>query len=184
MTINLFESCDIGLKRGSIVLAPHSINWATAYSFECSRIYEVMSAYLPQLKLHHIGSTAIKAIVAKPVIDILGEVDVISSVDQFEQIFKNLGYEYKGEYGIHGRRYLTLYSLNKEIAYVHLHIFENGSKEFTSHLRFRDVLNKNEELRLEYEALKLFLVESKIPRSEYSRAKADLINKILNSSEI
>ncbi|MBC7714830.1 MAG: GrpB family protein [Rhizobacter sp.] len=183
MTTNLFDSCDIGLKRGSIVLSPHSKNWATAFSFESSRIYEVMDAYLPELKLHHIGSTAVKGIVAKPVLDILGEVKKISSVDQFEQIFKNLGYEYKGEYGIPGRRYLTLYSLNKEVAYVHLHIFENSSKEFQTHLDFRDILNQNEELRLEYETLKLLLVESKIPRSEYSDAKADLINKILNSSK-
>lgn len=183
MTINLFESFDIGLKRGAIFLAPHSKNWATIYTLESARIYEFMDAHLPQLKLHHIGSTAIRDIVAKPVLDILGEVDVITSVDQFEQIFKKFGYEHKGEYGIPGRRYLTLYSLNKEIAYVHLHIFESGSKEFKSHLRFRDILNKDEELRITYETLKLLLVESKIPRSEYTNAKADLINKILNSKE-
>lgn len=183
MTTNLFQSCDIGLKRGDVVLSPHSKNWATIYALESSRILEMVAAYLPELKLHHIGSTAIKDIVAKAVIDILGGIDNIKSIDQFEQIFKNLGYEYKGEYGIPGRRYMTLYSLDKEMAYVHLHVFEKNSEEYKKHLLFRDILNQNEELRLEYQFLKQMLVEQKIPRSEYSDAKADMINKILSSKK-
>ncbi len=183
MTINLFNSCDIGLKRGDIVLAPHSKNWATIYTLESSRILEVVAEHLPQLKLNHIGSTAIQDIVAKPIIDILGGVDSIVTMDKYEQIFKNLGYEYKGEYGIPGRRYMTLYSLDKEIAFVHLHVFELNTLEYKNHLLFRDILNKNEELRLEYQFLKQMLVEQKIPRSEYSGAKADLIKKILSSSK-
>lgn len=184
MTTNLFQSCDIGLRRGEVVLSPHSKSWATIYSLESSRILEVVGGYLPKLKLHHIGSTAIKDIVAKPVIDILGGIDDIKFIDQYEQIFKNLGYEYKGEYGIPGRRYMTLYSLDKEVAYVHMHVFEDKSVEFQKHLMFRDILNQDEELRFEYQFLKQMLVGQKIPRSEYSDAKSDMINKILNSAKI
>ncbi len=180
MTTNIFNSCDIGLKRSEVRLVPHSKSWATIYSLEALRILEIMTPYLPKLKLHHIGSTAIKDIVAKPIIDILGEVDDIKTLDQYQQQFKSLGYEYKGEYGIPGRRYLTLYSLDKEIAYVHMHIFEKTSDEFKSHLKFRDILNKDEELRLEYQMLKQLLVSQNIPRGEYSNAKADLIKKILS----
>ena len=183
MTTNLFNSCDIGLKRGEVILSRHSKNWATIYTLESSRILEVVEAHLPKFKLHHIGSTAIRDIVAKPVIDILGEIDDIKSVDENEQIFKNLGYEYKGEYGIPGRRYMTLYSLDKEIAYVHIHVFESKSEAFQQHLLFRDLLNHDEKLRLEYQNLKQMLVEQKIPRSEYSSAKAEMINKIIKSAK-
>jgi GrpB-like predicted nucleotidyltransferase (UPF0157 family) len=47
-------------------------------------------------------------------------------------------------------------------------------------LKFRDVLNENEKLRAEYEALKLSLVKDGIARSNYSAAKASLISSILN----
>lgn len=181
MTID-FSSYNIGLKRGEVALVPHNSEWSSLFLLESSRILSTFNAYLPKLKFHHIGSTAIKDILAKPIIDMLGEIDDIESIDQFRQIFIDLGYEYKGEYGISGRRYLTLYDTKKEVGYVHIHIFESASEEIKKHLLFRDLLNANAELRLEYQKLKLSLVGSNIPRSEYSPGKAELITRILNSS--
>lgn len=52
------------------------------------------------VQIHHIGSTAIKGIYAKPVIDILVEVENINNVDNYNEEMKSLGYIPKGEYGI------------------------------------------------------------------------------------
>ena len=42
---------------------------------------------------------------AKPIVDILGGVDSLQDIDAKKSIFESLGYEFKGEYGISGRRY-------------------------------------------------------------------------------
>jgi GrpB-like predicted nucleotidyltransferase (UPF0157 family) len=178
MTIN-FSLYDIGLNHQELILTPYKENWAKAFSLESTRLLATLNAYLPQLKFHHIGSTSIPGLAAKPVIDIMGEIDNISAIDQFEQIFKDLGYEYKGEYGIPGRRYLTFSSEDKKTVYVHLHIFESASVEVKKHLLFRDILRKNEKLCSEYQDLKLSLVEKGLSRAEYTEAKSDLIYRIL-----
>lgn len=180
MTID-YHAYDIGLNVTDVFLQPHSPKWAEVYFLESTRIFNIASAHLPELKLHHIGSTAIKGISAKPIIDILGEVQSVQSMDQYRQIWDTLGYEYKGEYGIPGRRYMTLYNEVKTEAYVHMHVFETDSEIFKTHLMFRDILNDNEDLRLEYEVLKQSLVKNKTPRSEYSPAKAEFITRVLTS---
>ncbi|EJW91927.1 protein belonging to Uncharacterized protein family UPF0157, partial [gut metagenome] len=57
------------------------------------------------LAIYHIGSTAVKGLWAKPIIDLMPVVKEIKSVDIHEQEFEALGYECKGEYGIAGRRF-------------------------------------------------------------------------------
>lgn len=182
MTID-FSQYNIGLKRGDVVLVPYSKKWAELFTIESDRLSLALKAYLPQLKFYHIGSTSIPGIVAKPILDILGEVDDVKQLDQFEQLFTSLGYEYKGEYGIPGRRYLTFYNEGKEIAFIHLHVFQKDSKEFETHLLFRDVLRKDEKLRNEYRDLKLSLIEKGMSRSDYSKVKSELILKVLNTSK-
>lgn len=179
MRTEKLSSFGLGLKRGEVVLSPHHKNWSEAFVWESSRIL-TSSEHLPKLQLYHIGSTAISEIVAKPVLDILGEVSSSIEADLWQKKFEELGYEWKGEYGIPGRRYLVLYDEAKKIAFVHIHIFESNSPEFKHHLLFRDKLNQNPVLRQEYENLKKSLVENGIPREKYSDSKAELIKKILS----
>lgn len=177
-----FSSYGIGLGRGEVKLVPHQDSWKDLFNIESTRL--LAKAFLPEFKLHHIGSTSIIGIQAKPIIDILGEIDRIEKMDQIKDTFMDLGYEYKGEYGIAGRRYLTLYSEDKTTAFVHLHIFESSNEKFAEHLLFRDILNSNVDLRLRYENLKVSLVKKGIPRENYSDAKADLIREIIASKKI
>ncbi len=181
MTTKTLSSFGLGLKRGDVVLSPDQNNWSKAFNWETSRIL-AGSENFPKLKLHHIGSTSIHGILAKPVLDILGEVSCLQEADQWKERFEELGYMWKGEYGIQGRRYLVLYDEAKTTAFVHIHIFTTDSPEFQSHLLFRDRLNQNAELRKEYEDLKKNLISNGTPRSQYSEGKADLIQKILKGN--
>ena len=56
------------------------------------------------IHLHHIGSTAIPVIFAKPIIDILLEVDDIVRLEERSSTLEELGYEAMGAFGIPGRR--------------------------------------------------------------------------------
>jgi GrpB-like predicted nucleotidyltransferase (UPF0157 family) len=57
--------------------------------------------------IHHIGSTAIPDIFAKPIIHILVEVSSFSRVDRLNPGIITLGYDPRGELGISGRRFFS-----------------------------------------------------------------------------
>lgn len=165
----------LGLKRGEVRLVPHNPLWKSAFIEESSRII----ANLPELKLHHIGSTSIEGLSAKPILDIMGEVEKIIQADVMQPVLEQLGYEWKGEYGIRGRRYCVLYE--GDTALVHLHILESDSAEFKNHLLFRERLNENLALRDEYDQLKKTLAEAGMSREAYTEAKAGFIQKVLTN---
>ena len=74
-----------------IAVVPHDPHWATAFAEASGPIAAAMGGNLVQL--HHIGSTAIPGIYAKPVIDMLVIVSDISAVDQCSSQIQSLGYE-------------------------------------------------------------------------------------------
>ncbi len=84
----------------------------------------------------HIGSTAIPGIVAKPVIDILLEVERIERLDQQVAAMQRLGYEALGEFGIPGRRYFRKNDGNGTRTH-HVHGFLAGSDGAIRHVAFR-----------------------------------------------
>lgn len=103
----VMESFGLGLSRdGSVLLMDHSACWETAFAFESKRVREA----LPSLSLvvHHMGSTSIHTICAKPILDLLVETSTLEAFDGAKSEFEKLGYDYKGEYGIPGRRYCVL----------------------------------------------------------------------------
>lgn len=115
-------------------LLPFDKNWTENFKEESKRIKEIYGREL--LKIHHIGSTSIPGMIAKPVLDILVEVQDISNVDYFNNEMKKLGYRPRGENGIGGRRFFTKENNNKRRH--HVHIFQTGANQIVKHLVFRD----------------------------------------------
>ncbi len=67
---------------------------------------ERLKAAMPEMvKMHHIGSTSVPGLAAKPIIDMIMEVESIDRVDHWNECFEKLGYIAKGENGISRRRY-------------------------------------------------------------------------------
>jgi GrpB-like predicted nucleotidyltransferase (UPF0157 family) len=114
--------------------------------------------------VHHIGSTAIPNIYAKPVIDLLVEVNDITQIDERSSEMEALGYEVMGEFGILGLRY---FRKDNEVGVRthHVHTFEVASPEIERHLAFRDYVIAYPEDAQRYSELKLALVK-KLHRSD------------------
>lgn len=89
--------------------------------------------------IHHVGSTAIPSIYAKPILDLLVEVQNIDQVAPRNAAMAQLGYEAMGEFGIPQRRYFRR-TTEAGIRTHHVHVFEVGSLEIRRHLAFRDYL--------------------------------------------
>jgi GrpB-like predicted nucleotidyltransferase (UPF0157 family) len=167
----------IGLGRGNVVLEPFNPKWKRLFSDEAYFIFDELRN--ESLRLYHCGSTSVHGLDAKPVIDILGSVSSLEVLDQQKTALEQIGYEYKGEYGIKGRRYCVLYNPEKTVAYVHLHIFQHDDAEVEKHLLFRDHLRSVPESKDAYLKYKRYLIEDlKISREKYSDAKNEIITKI------
>jgi len=127
------------------------------YSPEWARLFEeeaqLLSACLGDeiIRCHHIGSTAVLGLAAKPIIDILLEVRSVESLDQLQDAMRALGYESKGEFGIPGRRYFPKGGDHRT---HHVHAFNEGDPHVVRHLVFRDYLRTHPEAVIEYASVK------------------------------
>jgi GrpB-like predicted nucleotidyltransferase (UPF0157 family) len=133
----------------TVELRPYSPGWADEARAETMRLSGALEGTI--LVVHHIGSTAIPPICAKPIIDLMPIVGSVSDVDEQEAVFRLLGYRCWGEYGIAGRRYLTLDDPDTGKRRFQLHCYEPGSEEIDRHLAFRDYLRANPRKAQEYE---------------------------------
>ena len=109
------------------------------------------------IAIHHIGSTAVPGLAAKPIIDIMPVVKSLKNVDKVSKRFENIGYEYMGEFGIKGRRYLRKGGDERT---HQIHIFAQGDNvNINRHLAFRDYLRTHEDARNAYAELKIKLAQ-------------------------
>jgi GrpB-like predicted nucleotidyltransferase (UPF0157 family) len=123
--------------------------WRMQYAAEARLLRLVFGDDL--VDIHHIGSTAVPGIYAKPVIDIMPLVRDIRAVDAYNPIMQALGYRPMGEFGVAGRRYFPKGGNHRT---HHVHIFEAGSPEVVRHLAFRDYLTAFPEKANAYSELK------------------------------
>jgi GrpB-like predicted nucleotidyltransferase (UPF0157 family) len=86
-----------------IAVVPYDPCWPLDFERAAGEVITALAANL--LAIHHIGSTSIPGIHAKPVIDILAVVLDLRAVDERTDAIRSLGYQVMGEFGIAGRRY-------------------------------------------------------------------------------
>lgn len=135
-----------------VELTPFSPDWQELATAEAVRLRQALESNV--VVVHHIGSTAIPGIHAKPIIDLLPVVRSVGELDEQKSAFLQLGYEYWGEYGIPGRRYCTLDEPSTGRRKFQLHCFESAHEEIDRHLAFRDYLRANPLKAMEYAAEK------------------------------
>jgi GrpB-like predicted nucleotidyltransferase (UPF0157 family) len=125
--------------------------WAQAFEREAELLRVLVGAEF--IAAHHIGSTSIPTIVAKPIVDILLEVHSIARLDLLAESMRGHGYQAMGEYGLPGRRYFRKHT-HAGVRSHHVHAYEAGNPEIHRHLAFRDFLLAHPAIAAEYSALK------------------------------
>ena len=139
-----------------VEVVPHNSQWRVAFEAEAKHVAAALGENV--VSIHHIGSTAIPNIYAKPIIDLLVEVRDITEVDGQSSAMESLGYEVMGEFGIPGRRYFR--KDNQEGIRTHqIHAFGVGSAEVERHLTFRDYMIAHPGDAQRYSELKRKLAE-------------------------
>jgi GrpB-like predicted nucleotidyltransferase (UPF0157 family) len=134
-----------------VELVPYSAEWPATAERELDRLVHALDGLV--VTGHHIGSTAVPGLSAKPVIDLLLVVREVAGLDDHESVLRHLGYRCRGENGISGRRYYTLDD-DTGLRRFQVHCFTPESGEIERHLAFRDYLRTHHEAARAYEAEK------------------------------
>jgi GrpB-like predicted nucleotidyltransferase (UPF0157 family) len=135
-----------------VVLVRPSPNWEELARTEARRFASALGDNI--VTVHHIGSTAIPGIWAKPVIDLAPEVRDLGALDKVQARIESLDYEYWGDYGLPGRRFCPRFDANGNRV-ANIHCYQQGDPELYRHIAFRDYLRAHPDLAAEYEREKL-----------------------------
>ncbi|GJM62274.1 hypothetical protein PEDI_28260 [Persicobacter diffluens] len=138
-----------------VKVVPHEDHWASDFEEMVGLLHEKIGEGI--VNIHHIGSTSVPGLVAKPVIDIMLEVSSLEVIDQQNAAFEALGFVARGENGISRRRYFEKGGYHRS---HQIHAFPAGDEHVERHLAFRDYLRTFPKVRDAYGALKIKVAKS------------------------
>lgn len=132
-----------------VELLPHDPNWAARAAAEATALMTALGSCVTVV--HHIGSTSIAGIRAKPILDLMPIVTSHAVFEHRRGEIEALGYVWKGEYGLPGRRYCTKSDPVSGVRLVHLHCYEAHHPDVARSLAFRDYLRAHTDIAAAYE---------------------------------
>ncbi|MDY0406431.1 GrpB family protein [Virgibacillus sp. 179-BFC.A HS] len=142
------------MKRKVEVVA-YDLDWQEKFAAETKWISAIFGEQL--LDIHHIGSTSVKGMQAKPIIDIMPVVKNVEKVDMLKDEMEAIGYEAMGAYGIAGRRFFRKGMPQRT---HHVHVFQqDNQKDIDRHLAVRDYLRTHPDAARKYGELKSYLAK-------------------------
>ena len=157
------------------LLSPPDPAWAEAAASEIARW---MIRVPGLIEVHHIGSTSVPGLPAKPILDLLPVFETAEARDAAREAVEELGYEWLGAFGLEGRAYCRLTDAETGRRQVHAHSYPEGHPDITRHLAFRDALRENAALRAAYASVKAACA-ARFPAggAAYGDCKSGWINK-------
>ena len=136
-----------------VELLDHDPQWPHLARREGERFAAALGGDARLIAVHHIGSTAIPGIQAKPILDLMPEVTSLEWLDKLQAQIEAAGYEYWGDYGIARRRFCPRMG-GDGWRQVNVHCFLSGDEQLIRHLAFRDYLREHPIVASEYEQVK------------------------------
>lgn len=135
--------------KKTIEVIPYNLKWPEVFASEAELLKKALGNNC--ITIHHIGSTSVPGLSAKPIIDILPVVRDIQEVDKATKAMESLGYEAKGEYGIAFRRY---FQKGKNARTHNVHVYQEDDPEISRYLKFRDWMRSHPDDAENYAKLK------------------------------
>lgn len=171
----------IGLVKGTVSLEPHNSQWEIL----AKEIIEKLKIILgnDMVAAEHIGSTSIRKIYAKPIIDIAVGVTDFEKMMKHNDELKEVGIIYRRE-DHPGQHLYICGDLENNIHTHYIHVVIWGESAWNNYINMRDYLNANDEKAMEYSKLKVQLAEEySNDRMKYTEGKQELIEKLLEEAK-
>lgn len=168
----------LGLKRNEVRLVDYTSEWHDEFIRVKKEIVEYTN--LDENRIQHIGSTAIKDMSAKPIIDLLVGVEDLSMIGKpLLQKFSEIGF-LRLKVDRPGEIVLAKFTDDTYEEKTHfIHMVEYQKELWGNLVFFRDYLNSNEIARNEYLELKMdYLKNSSKGINEYTDFKEEFVKSI------
>ena len=157
-------------------VVPYDPEWVVSFAEESGRLSDIIGKWATG-GIHHVGSTAVPGLAAKPVIDILVGVDDLETSRACIAVVEPLGYAYF-PYLTDQMHWFCKPSPSRRTH--HLHLVPTGSTRFTDELAFRDYLRAHTECAQQYERLKVDLASRHThDREAYTQGKSVFVRATL-----
>ncbi len=161
-----------------VTIASYNPAWPQRYEEERAKIVGVLGDRIAEI--HHVGSTAVPGLPAKPIVDIMIAVRQLDDAIDCIGPLSDLGYAFIDYPQNTERRFFR----KGQPRTHHVHIVEVGSAELRDHLAFRDALRANADWRDQYAALKIALADRhRNDRAQYSESKTEFVRRVLSSAK-
>ena len=164
-----------------IAVVDYDPMWPAKFVAEAQTLREILGDHLAEIA--HVGSTAVPGLAAKPVIDILIGVYSLEAAKAAVPEIEALGYSYWREDTVPKRLYFVKGLPPHGPRSHHIHLVEQGSEFWRTHLLFRDFLRANPEEARRYADLKHKLAAQFAgDREAYTEGKAEYIQAVLQKA--
>ncbi len=172
----------LGLKNDEIRLEKYTDKWNDEFIKIKNELLK--HTQLEEYRIEHIGSTSIKGMSAKPIIDIVVGVDNLKTIDEaLFNSFRKAGFL---RLRVEKPNEIVLAKFTDETYQVKthfIHLVEYQQEIWNNLIFFRDYLNSNEEARKEYLDIKTsYLKNTSSGIKEYTDYKEDFVKKVYNKS--
>jgi len=166
----------------TIEVLEYDVAWTGVFDEEALALKGIFGDSL--VTIHHIGSTAIPRLLAKPIIDVLVVIKETKTIEQFSSAMEQLGYRVRGECldaevpGTPGRFY---FSKDTDGVRSHqVHVCAVGHPEVADKLAFRDYLRAHPDRAAAYGSPKQRLaVLNRHDIIGYMRGKDEFVKAVL-----
>ena len=166
-----------GLEKGFLELCDYQEDYPLIYEKEKE---ELLKIYKDRIRsIDHVGSTSIKGIKSKPIIDINIQTDDLDDFKNFtETTVEGEIYTVKKEHTM-GGDYLVRKEEDGKVKAL-IHVYKTGDINAITQILFRDYIRSHEDEKKRYQELKMELYNKyKDNRREYTYGKDEYIKKII-----
>ena len=171
---------NVGLKRGVLELMDYREDYSEIYEEEKKELLQIYKGRISSID--HVGSTSIKNIKSKPIIDILIQTDDLEDFIRFtESNVEGETYTVKKEPTMGGDYLIRKEEDGKVKSFIH--VYKTGDMNGITSIMFRDYMNSHKDEAKRYEELKIELYEKyKDNRKEYTLGKDKYIKEIIDKA--
>lgn len=166
-------------KDESIIIVPYDSIWPEKFEKEKKLIQKTIGSWITG-GIHHVGSTSIPGLSAKPIIDIMVGVDNLVKARDCLDLLSQIDYQY---YPYKSEFMYWFCKPSPQLRTHHLHIIATSHPQYKARLAFRDYLRGHLKEKEEYEKLKINLSEKyRNDRELYTDAKTNFVKAIVTKA--
>lgn len=167
----------------SVTVVPYSAQWPASFDDEATRLTSALQPWMAG-GVHHIGSTAVPGLDAKPILDMIAGVDDLDAARAARPVLAELGYRH-ADHRPQEALWFYKQSGDDDGARTHqLHLTRVDSALWRERLTFRDALRADPGLRTEYQALKRRLASQSDHLADYTAGKREFVATVLGRAGI